>query len=285
MKSWIIAAVALLAGLVIGGWAPRADLRSAKEELESTKKMLKSKGGRTTDLGGITQLIGIENRAARERGNAASRNERSGEGASTPSTADSPAGSNAVPSAIDVVAPTTGSVDSAGNTKRERDSDGRPDKRSLKESIDNAIELWKTRSDVARTTFVNNLGLSPEEAVKFDVTIQAMNIRIGHGIQKMADNLKTNDVIGEETFVRLGSELTGAIVQGYNDLDRAMPRGWRTEAGEFSLMDFVDPNVAKPLIPYEEKLNSATFGREKTKDPVDRRRRGGHEHSVEVRIQ
>ncbi|MBA4386703.1 MAG: hypothetical protein C0404_01910 [Verrucomicrobia bacterium] len=294
MKSWIIAAIALLTGLVIGGWAPRSDLRIAKEELENTKKMLNSKGRGTSNLNGITQLIGIEDRSRRDR-----KADRT-VGSPTTVKGDKPAGTNqvALPDPADssntnstVLSAATGTVHAAGAAastagKSNEETAEQRDKRSMKDSIDEAIELWKTRSDIARTTFINNLGLSPEEAVKFDVTVQAMNIRIGHGIQKLADNIKTNDYIGEESFVRLGNELTGAIVQGYSDLDRGMPRNWRATTGnEFSLMDFVDPNVAKPLIQVEDKLNSVNFGRRMQENPGENRRRGRHDRSVEIKVQ
>jgi len=254
MRGWIFVPLALLFGLAIGSWGPRSDLRTAKAELEATKKLLKDHSRRRGDLDGITRLIGIDERA---RGGA--------KGRPSPGTAHpaggAPDGAQPAPSAEATNEHVSFSVGigpdgrSVAEVSTNRAADDPADQRKLGERIDEAIELWKTRSDIARSTLLANLELTPEQALQFDVLVRAMNLRIGNTLQTLADNLKTNQDLNTESAIRVANDVTGAVIVGYKDLDRTLPDGWRQKAGkEFTLTDFVDPNVARPLIEVEDKL-------------------------------
>jgi hypothetical protein len=45
------------------------------------------------------------------------------------------------------------------------------------------------------------------------------------------------------------------MVTAYDEMDRAMPGGWRRSAGSrFTMTDFIDPEVARPLVGVEGRL-------------------------------
>ena len=255
MRSWIISGVALLLGLVAGSIGPKADLRAVKEELEKTKKLVGEQNRNANNLSGLTRIIGIKPAQARKAEDG---------GTSIGKDADDggvrQAGFRGDNAATNAGTRKTGEGQDgadAADTGEKDDSEEQnaAENKTMKERLDDAVELWKTRSDIARATTINNIGLTAEETMKFDVLVEAMNVRVGYSLQKMADTIKTNDNAGAEVFIRTGNELTGAIVQGYSDMDRSLPQGWRERAGsEFNMTDFIDPNVAKPLLDVEDKL-------------------------------
>ncbi len=262
MKGWWVAPLALLAGLLIGSWGPRSDLRAARQELETARKRADEHTRRRDDLGGLTRLIGIDEAGKKTGASAppapkpvttASRPAGESPGPADPARKDAPilvkTGEDA---AVDASARPPG-AGSPGDP-----SDGRP----LKDRIDDAIDLWKTRSDIARSGFVSNLELTADQAAQFDVAVAAMNLRIGGTLQNLAASLRTNGQFNAESAIGVANEVTGAMVLAYRDLDRSLPPDWRQKAGrEFALTDFVDPNVARPLIGVEDKLQGAApFG-------------------------
>lgn len=258
MKAWIFVPIALLTGLVIGGWGPRSDLLAARRELDATRNMLRETKRGRGDLGGITRLIGIDGRpGARAAG---TKRSAAKSPTTTPQFVPVEGGvsqdSAATNAAVDQ--PSTGSVAAAAVVPpaAESTADAEPAQgRHLKDQIDTAMDLWKTRSDIARATVIANLGLTQEEALQFDVLVAAMNKRIGHSLNTLAEGLKRDEQFTEESAIRVANEVTSAIVLGYSDMDRNMPKGWRERTGEeFSMTDFIDPSVAKPLIPVEGKL-------------------------------
>jgi hypothetical protein len=124
------------------------------------------------------------------------------------------------------------------------------------ERMEEAIELWTIRSELARNTFLTNTGVNEEEVVRFDVLVEAMNLRIETSIAEWADLLRSEQVMPPEAAARMMNDISGAIVLTYDEMDRAMPPAWREDAGpKFQLFDFIDPRVATPLMGMEDQFN------------------------------
>ena len=125
----------------------------------------------------------------------------------------------------------------------------------MEQDIDKAMELWKLRSDIARSTFLANGEFSEEEAVHFDVLMTALNIRLGHTIETWATAVENKQEVGAEEGVRLMNGVTDALVLTYDEMDRKLPGNWRETGGhDLRLFDFIDPAVAKPLIRVEDRM-------------------------------
>jgi hypothetical protein len=126
----------------------------------------------------------------------------------------------------------------------------------MRDGIRQASELWKTRSAVARNSFLSNTGMKGEEEATFDVLVEAMNLRLEDRILQWSDYLGTKKAINPEDGVRLINDLSSVLVLTYDEFDRRLPAGWREKAGEnFQLFDFIDPEVAMPLADVEQLDN------------------------------
>ncbi len=124
------------------------------------------------------------------------------------------------------------------------------------DEIDRAVELWQMRVNVARSTFVSNTRLSETQAMQFDTLVQSMNIRIGETIDNFAANLQDAEEVQMEAGIRLMNAITDSVVLTYDEMDEALQEDWRRESGkEFNLMDFIDPEVGRPLINVQDKLD------------------------------
>lgn len=246
MKPYILLPFVLLAGLVVGGLGPRAELSRVKDELEKTRKLVREQGGRTATMSNVSNLLGIEHASAAKTAEPDSLGtaEKSPEDVGS-ATAES---SSVEPEAqLEAQASVDDKVDPEEAPEEKNDFSG---------DLDRAIELWQTRVAIARNTFVSNARLSDAQAVKFDTLLTAMNVRIGTTIDAFAKEVSEVKDVQPEAGIRLVNDITESMVLTYDEMDNAMPKGWRQRAGDkFSVTDFVDPEVARPLVGIEGGLD------------------------------
>ncbi len=237
MKSWMLLPFVLIAGWMMGGWLPRVELREVREDLACAQQALKARAPRRSGFTGVTQMLGIPEPAARP-------------------TATKP-----------VMIPPPSPDDSAASPESETQEiahspTNHPARRhSMRDGIEQAMEAWEARCDIARGTFVANVALNEEEATRFDVLVASMNIRLAHTIEQFAEQVKTGKAAGEEQSVKLVRDLSSSVATTYDELQASMPANWRHDAGEeFSVTDFIDPSVAMPLVDIEGDLEGGMFG-------------------------
>ena len=233
-KTLAFALAALLAGLVIGNSNMKADLRHAREEIESLKKQSVKQGGGTAGISGITSMLRIPEPGKdepvaqrphmhRSRANAVVRKE----------------------------AALVSSNEVASDVRTNRAV-------SMQDQLKTASELWKTRCELVRNSFVSNVTTSEEQAIQFDVAMAAMNLRLSNSIRTWVEYVKNEKDISPEAGIKILNDLSGDLVWAYKDLDRSMPPGWRTQAGEkFGVFVFIKPEVAQPLLEVEDRLKSS----------------------------
>ena len=247
MKAYILLPFVLLAGLVVGGLGPKAELARTKEELQTANELLSKNGGGASGLGDVTKLLGIDrsSRDVREE----------------PQTVDGIAheeeteqGPDADP---DAVADTADSeVNDADEAVVDQEDGDEEVDREFGGDIDRAVELLQVRVDIARSTFVANARLNDSQAVKFDTLLDAMNVRIGTKIDTFAAEIEDAESVQPEAGIRLVNDVTEAMVLTYDEMDNSMPKEWRRRAGEkFNMANFIDPEVARPLVGLEGKMD------------------------------
>lgn len=241
--SWIWIVPALLVGLALGSWSLRGDLRRARQELELARSQLRKGNSRTGGIEGITTMLRIPDRA---RPSEEDRQPSPPREAADPDTAE--AASAVIP------APTNVAAGTASNTNHV----------PMRDRIQAAAELWRTRGALARTSFLTNVDPDEQQAAKFDVLMAAMNLRMSNSVREWVEVLKTERRVTPEMGVRVMHELSEIMVLTYDEMDRSLPDDWRARAGEgFQLLDFVNPDVAMPLVEVEPMLQgqgSQPFG-------------------------
>ena len=235
--AWVI--VALLAGMVLGTWSMKADLRKARKEIAALKKELEQKGGRQTGLEGITSMLKLP---APDRTRQRAPTE-------APPPAEAIGATTSTPAAVST-------SDWSGFTNRPHHARHRhADTNSVRDQIQAAADVWKVRTDLARNSFVSNVTTSEDQAAQFEVAMVAMNLRLSNSIRTWVDYVKEAQTVTPETGVKIMSDLSATLVWAYNDLDRTMPPNWRAAAGpKFQVFDFIDPQVAMPLVDAEQIL-------------------------------
>jgi len=240
MKTTVIIILALLAGLVVGSWSVKVDLRRARAEVDDLKRQLSQRpAGRQGGLSGITAMLKIPDKPVRDD---RAENSPTGQvGSARLSVRTSESNSNTV------------LLTFGGDTNaRPRHRHG-PDHDGLRKQLETASSAWKVRSDVARAGFVSNVATADDQAIQFDVTMAAMNVRLSNSVRTWVDYVKQQQDVSPETGVRMMSDLSSSMVQAYNDLDHAMPTDWRDKAGsKFQVFDFVNPDVIMPLTEVED---------------------------------
>jgi hypothetical protein len=238
MKNLLIVCLCLFLGFVLGRWTPTVELRRVKQELKEARAQ---GGGSALGAGRTittaTDFLRIEKRAKSSPG-------EDGE---------------EIAAAARVDEPETNAVETlTGDPGAEEDSEEEQEnrRRSIEEQIETAKEAWQVRSELARTSFLENLSATGEQAQRFDVLVGAMNLRLQSTIENWVEKIKVQDVIRAEDGARLVHDLSGVMVLTYDEMDRSFDEGWRDNTDpEFMLFDFVDPSVADSLIDAEDLIN------------------------------
>lgn len=233
------ALIALLLGLVIGNASTKADLRHAQEEIDKLKQERDKRGSSPASLGGISTMLNLPDKNQPAPHPYPSRHRHPADRTNQSHTAGAEA----------VVPPVaTGAVAAAAATN--------PPPANPRRQIEQAVELWKTRCDLARNGFVSTVATGEEQAAQFDVIMAAMNLRLSNCISRYAASIREEDAMSPETGLRMLNELSSGMVLAYQDLDRTMPAGWRKQAGtKFSVLDFINPDSALPLADVQDKLH------------------------------
>lgn len=230
-------AVVLLAGLLLGGWGPRLDLKKAREELKSLKDGQAKTTGRSAELAGLQAMLRLPEGERRPR--------------RPPRPAPEPA-TQSVARVAETTNPPLQRLDRQAEMRK-------------------ASELWLTRVAMARSAFVSNVQLDKEQEKSFDVLIEAMNLRLGAGVDKWVDALRAKGTLQPEDGLRIVNDLSGVLVLTYDEMDRTMPADWRQKAGEnFQLVNLIDPDAVMPLM----ELDDIAMKRPRSGPPW-RRPRGG----------
>ena len=128
------------------------------------------------------------------------------------------------------------------------------DERSLAERIREAEDLWRVRVEAARNDFLARTGFTPEQASRFDVLIEAMNLRLRGRIEEFARAVQDGQPLTPEMGARLIRDLSADVVTTYEELNRELPQWRSVDQGRLDLGNFVDPKIAEPLVTIEGYL-------------------------------
>ena len=239
MKFAAICIVILIAGYLLGGWGPNAELKKMRDELSTVRAQLTTRStAKQSAIQGIKQILDIP--AVPEK--RWRRPEEEIDATATNAVADT-----------EIQASTA----DERRTRRRRGGFWRQNRdKPFKEQIEKAADMWNVRSELARDSFVTNADLNEPQAIQFDVLIKAMNIRIEAGIRELVELIKDEGISGEEAGIRIINDITAAMVITYEALNHDMPKKWRENAGEkFNLSSLIDPRVALPLADVEDQLD------------------------------
>ena len=130
----------------------------------------------------------------------------------------------------------------------------------LRARIDEAADLWRTRSEIARSAAIARLGLDADGTESFNAAIAAMNDRLRESMQLVADEIASLDSITPELGVRLMGDLSVALAETYDAIGACTSDDKRAEVSRMQLIDLVDPSVAEPLIAVQDKLDPRPGG-------------------------
>ena len=243
MKSFIWLPVACVAGIIIGAWGPREELRALKANAETEKKQPRNAA---EGFQAFARMANIPEEAKR------SRRRRPDAKPLFAATNRPPARTAAVTNAPAPVAaqPAEPAATNAPPRARERLSPEDPRAR-----IEEAQELWRTRVELARARWKEKLNLDAAAGERFDAALDNMNEQLYDTMQAMATLLSRQDKMTPELGLRMMGDATTIMAETYEKLGACVPADRRGEVSEMQVFEFIDPGVAEPLIPVQDKLD------------------------------
>ena len=253
MKTMLWLPAVFLAGVVIGAWGPREEIRAIKEQ-ERTKSAKRPNA--VDGFEAFARIANIPDEAKRSH-RRRSRNEPLFKAATNRPPATTKQVKPTLPDKN--VQPVTDTNMQPKTVAREPPKHISPD--DLRARIEEAQELWRTRAELALTQWKERLELDEAAAVRFDSAVENMNRQLYDTMQAMAEHLSQQERMTPELGLRMVGDATAIMAETYGKIGEIVPDGKRAEVSDIQVFDFIDPGVAEPLIPVQEKLRNMPYQR------------------------
>lgn len=228
--------LAFVLGGLVGYVGPFEELRELKARPSDAPR--ETRAPRTDGFGAFAEMVRIPPVATRRPRRAAA--PRPQEPAETP----------------EAVARTT-SVEEPRVAPKRKPPRGFESDADLRARIEEASDLWRTRTELVRTSAVSRLGLDAVGATALDAAVATMNERLHDSISTLAEQLAEADEMTPELGVRLMGDLSATLAETYETIGANVGDDRRAEVSKLQLIEFVDPAVAEPLIGVQDKLEGA----------------------------
>lgn len=231
---YLLPALTMVLGLVIGAWVPQSDLRVVKNELANLKKECakgQKSGSSNQIVGNVTQLLGVQAPADSQK-----------------SPKNPPKRPTVTLSDNTEQVPGPESDDAVPIESSENGPTAKQTPEDFYEVIDIARDAWHLRSTQSRQALAENLDLNDDELTSFDHTISEMNKKLEDEIIDIAELMVQKEELTTEDGLMMVNRVSGVLLDTYNQLDTVLPDMWRDQTGnEADLINYVDPTVAMPL--------------------------------------
>jgi hypothetical protein len=243
MKQFILwIPLAFVVGGFVGAWGPVEELRAYKARPAPAAEK------KTREFDAFAQMIKLPATARRRR---------------------AAGGAGSVSNRADRVVAADANVTTASVEKTTARASGPErvphlDPEDLRARIEEAAELWRTRSELVRANAVKKLGLDAQGEARFDEALARMNDELRASIQTIADALAEADELTPELGVRLMGDLSATVADTYDQIGACVEASQRGEVSNLELVELVDPSVAEPLIAVQGKLQES-FSRRRTR--------------------
>ena len=229
--------LAFVIGGIVGYYGPAEELR-AREAQVKEQAVQKAKKGSRGGFASFASMVNIPESASR----AGASHERK---EAVPTSG---------PDAADIKESETNRADRASAPRMQR---RRTDPEDLRARIDEAADLWRTRSEIARASAVEKLRLDADGENAFNAALKAMNDKLRDSIQIVADEIAASEEMTPELGVRMMGDLSASLAEAYDAVAACADEGVRNEVSRLNLVDFIDPSVAEPMIAVQGKLEAA----------------------------
>ena len=250
MKVLLWLPAVFVAGIVIGAWGPREEIRALKE------KPQEARGTRSNAADGFqtfAKLANIPEEAKRPH-----RRKPSDKPLFKSATNTPPAVAKAAAEAKSVE-PARKEVAEDGAEKAARTRPERLSPEDLRARIEEAQDLWRTRVELAVAQWKEKLSIEGGASEQFDAAIDSMNEQLYDTMQAMAQTLSQQERMTPELGLRMMGDATTILAETYERIGACVPPERRAEVSEMQVFDFIDPGVAEPLISVQGKLEGMNF--------------------------
>jgi len=253
MKTLLWLPAIFLAGIVIGAWGPREEIRAIKEQ-ERTKSAKRPNA--VDGFEAFARIANIPDEAKRPH-----RRKSHDKPLFKAATNRPPATAKQVKPILPDknMSPATDTNMPPKAVASETPKRISPD--DLRARIEEAQELWRTRAELALTQWKEKLELDEAAAARFDSAVENMNRQLYDTMQAMAEHLSQQERMTPELGLRMVGDATAIMAETYGKIGEIVPDGKRAEVSDIQVFDFIDPGVAEPLIPVQEKLRNMPYQR------------------------
>lgn len=237
MKHWYLIPLAALIGIAAGSFGPRSELETMRSSLEEAKAERASNKGGNFDA--FAKMANIPDRAERRH------RLRAEESAGQAEAADEPADKESIDE-VETEEPET--------NRTERFHGEWMDAEDLEARIDEAAELWRTRVAIAKSQWKARLGVTGDDAERFDAEIDAMNDSLRETMAALAEAIAEKGRMTPELGLRMVGDATAVMAETYDRIGAIVSGESADEVSEMQVYEFIDPSVAEPLIAVQDMM-------------------------------
>ena len=244
MKILIWLPAVFLLGIVIGAWEPREEIRALKEKPREAEARARDTAN---GFQAFATLANIPKEARRPH-----RRKPADKPLFKAATNNPPGRAQATVAASKPSPQAEATGASATNAPPRAPRRIAPE--DLRARIEEAQDLWRTRGELALAQWKEKLKLEGAAAEQFDAAIGSMNEQLYDTMQTMAELLAHQERMTPELGLRLMGDATTILAETYEKIGACVPAARRAEVSEMQIVDFIDPGVAEPLIPVQDKI-------------------------------
>lgn len=236
MKIYFWIPFACLAGILIGAWGPREEIREMKRLEEEKREIAKTKGANAfKTFAGLVNIPEEAKRPHRRR-----KNEKPLFVGATNRATRVSAVTNAVMQA---------EADPATNAPTK--VAGAPAKVNLgdlRARLEEAQDLWRARVEIARANWKSKLKIASEDDARFNAALDEMNDQLYESMRALSQLVSEKGKMTAELGLRLVADATTIMAETYEKVGACAAPELRDDVANMPMTDFIDPGVAEPLV-------------------------------------
>ncbi len=245
MKAYFWIPIACLAGVLVGSWGPRSEIREMKRLAEEEKSRPKSAAAE--GFKAFAKLANIPDEAKR-----AHRRRRA---------KDKPlfVGATNRVGRLEQSAPPV-AAESTNTTAKVEEKRKFVPAADLRARLEEAQDLWRTRVEIARANWRSKLKIKPADEARFNAALDEMNEQLYDTMTSLSQLVAEKGKVTSELGLRLVGDATAIMAETYEKVGACTPPDLRETVSDMPMTDFIDPGVAEPLVGVQDILEQFPGG-------------------------
>ena len=129
-----------------------------------------------------------------------------------------------------------------------------PSEEQMREWFSEMNRRNQERAKMNTLEFAERIGCGEDQQEKIFAISDEMNMRVSEIAASWAEYLREQGRFSQECRLRIMYDISAAVVDAYDNLDKVLPDGWREDQGGWDVGSLIDWSGLGPLMDVEREL-------------------------------